>query len=389
MRRLLRAAAVAMALAPFARADEPVPFTAHRLNTFRSEALTVADFNADGRLDIAAGAFLYLAPDFKPSKIRTLEGNVDDQGKGYHDDFANLPLDVDGDGRLDLVSAGWFCKCLRWHRNTLGQPGEWPEAVVDTAGNFEGAELADLDGDGQAREILADTAVTAWYELGKAADGRPGLVRHVVSEEPVNFGVGCGDVNADGRPDLLRPDAWFEAPSDLRDGSWVKHPWALGAPGGKADHTPQILLFDVNADGRVDVVTSSAHKYGIFWYEQAGDPKAPTWTQHTIDDTWTQAHTLSLVDLDGDGVPELVTGKRFMAHNGGDPDETGALGVYYYRLARGPEPSWSRHAISHDHGIGSGVSLWTGDLDADGDADVVVTGKYGGPVWFENRRIAR
>ena len=76
----------------------------------------MADFNGDGKLDIVAGPYLYLAPDWKPVKIRTLAGQVDEQGKGYVDDFMNLPLDVDGDGKLDVVSCGWFCKCVRWYR---------------------------------------------------------------------------------------------------------------------------------------------------------------------------------------------------------------------------------------------------------------------------------
>jgi hypothetical protein len=364
----------------------PVKFVAHRLNHFRSEALGVADFNRDGKPDIVAGAFLYLAPDFKPVKIRTLAGSVDEQGKGYVDDFMNLPLDVDGDGHKDVVSCGWFCTCVRWYRNALNTGGEWPEQFTEKSVNFETGELADIDGDGQANEVLPDCQPTVWFEPGTLPNGQRGLVKHVISEKLMNFGGGVGDVNGDGRPDVLRPDAWFEAPQDPRGGKWTEHAWSLGGKNGKVDHTPQILVGDANGDGLPDIITSSAHNYGIFWYEQVRAEGKTTWKQHLIDDTWSQAHSLVLADLNGDGTPDLVTGKRFMAHNGSDPDETGKLGVYWYELRRGPQPQWTKHVISFDEGIGSGVNMCVVDLDGDGDRDVVVTGKWGGPVWFENQR---
>ena len=363
-----------------------VTFQTHRIDTFRNEACGVGDFNNDGKLDIVAGEYLYLAPGWKAQKIRTVEGDINEEGKGYNRDFMDAPLDVDGDGRLDVVSCSWHGKRIEWYRNMGTAAGDWPMTVIHENGPFECGELWDIDGDGKEREILPAVTGTWWYEVGTRDDGTRGVIRHVVDETRRPWGCGVGDVNGDGRPDLLRPNAWYEAPADPRKGTWKEHPLAVGgAEEGQADHTPQILVYDVNADGLNDIVTSLAHKYGIFWYQQIkGDPE-PRWKQHVIDNTWSQAHSLALTDLDGDGDLDLVTGKRFMAHNGKDPGGNETLGVYWYELERGPSPAWKKHVISYDEGIGSGLNLCVTDLDADGDVDIIVTGKWGGPVWFENK----
>lgn len=362
-------------------------FVLHRVGTFRSEACGVGDFNNDGKLDIVAGPCLYLAPDFKPLKIRTLKGSVDEKGNGYHHDFMNVPLDVDGDGKLDVVSVDWFSCSSTWFRNTLGQEGDWPEALVEKNGNFECGDLVDILGSGKPQQIMPHVRHTEWYEAGAGPDGKRTLLRHVISTKDMEWGAGVGDINGDKRPDVLRPNAWFEAPADPRTGEWKEHPLSLGAKEGKIAHTAQILVYDVNGDGLNDIICSDAHGYGIFWYEQVREGGEIRFKQHLIDDSWTQAHSLALGDLDGDAVPELVTGKRFMAHNGGDPEESAPLGLYYYKLQRGPDHkvTWTKHIISYDEGIGSGMNICLVDLDGDGDLDIVVTGKFGGPVWFENK----
>jgi hypothetical protein len=384
----IAAACCALAAQSFA-ADAPeaknvapggVKFVMHRVNNFRSEACGVADFNGDGKPDIFAGEFLYLAPEFKPVKVRTIAGSVDEQGKGYRNDFANMPLDVDGDGKPDIISVDWFSKSSTWFKNT-GAGGEWPMALIEQNGNFECGNLADILGHGKDDCVLPDVKRTVWYEQTKG-----GLAIHVVSEKPMNFGGGAGDINGDGRPDIIRPDAWFEAPADPRKGEWIEHPIKLGSKeDGKSEHTAQILVFDVNGDGLNDLICSSAHKYGIFWYEQVREGGEIKFKRHLIDDTWTQAHSLALGDLDGDGKVELVAGKRFMAHNGKDPEEDAPLGVYYYKLQSKPEVKWTKHVVTFNQGVGSGLNICLADMDGDGDLDIVVTGKFGGPVWFENK----
>jgi len=364
---------------------EPPAFVAHRVGTYRSEACGVGDFNNDGKLDIVAGPFVYLAPDWNKVKIRTLGGSVDEQGRGYMYDFMNVPLDVDGDGLLDVVSCSWHEKRTVWFRNTGTEGGEWPMTVIEVKDNFEAGDPWDVDGDGRRDEIVPATKGTVWYEVGKLPDGKQGMLVRRVSDKPHDWGAGAGDVNGDGRCDILRPGAWFEAPEDIRGGTWKEHPLSLGGKDGRTEHTPQICVYDVNRDGLNDIVTSSAHKYGIYWYQQIRGHAGPEWKQHTIDDTWSQAHSITLADLDADGDLDLVTGKRFLAHNGNDPGGNEPPGVYWYELGRGPLPKWTKHVVSFDEGIGSGINIPVADIDADGDLDIVVTGKWGGPVWFENK----
>jgi hypothetical protein len=376
---------VSGALGTDASADSPVTFRMHRVGTYRGEACGVGDFNNDGKLDIVALPYLYLAPELKPLKICEVQGEVDENGKGYRDDFMNAPLDVNGDGWLDVVTCSWFGKKAEWLRNPGRTGGPWVRTLIEENGNYECGELWDIDGDGKQLEILPAVTSTIWYETGVLSDRKRGMVKHVISEKTMTWGVGCGDVNGDGRPDVLRPDAWFEAPADPRTGPWKEHPLNIGNrhEGARGD-TAQILVYDVNADGLPDIIASSAHDYGVFWYEQVRQASDTAWKQHLIDDSWSQAHSLALADLDGDGDLDLITGKRFMAHNGSDPGETEPLGVYWYELTRQTNPIWTKHVVSFEQGVGSGLNLVVADLDGDGDLDIIVTGKWGGPVWFEN-----
>ncbi|MGL6225802.1 MAG: FG-GAP repeat domain-containing protein [Thermoguttaceae bacterium] len=367
---------------------EPVLFKVHRIDHARFEAAGVGDFNRDGRPDIVAGEYLYLAPDWKKVKIRQIPSDVDEKGKGYAHDFANLVMDVDGDGFPDIIACDWFSEKSNWFRNPgkdLETSGLWDEHLLEKNGNFETLDFWDVTGSGEPLEIVPSVTRTVWYE--KTDKGQ--FTVHIVSEKQLPFGQGVGDLNGDGRPDILRPTAWFEAPSDIRKGTWIEHSLDLFGeePNMSIKDAAQILVLDVNEDGLADIIVSAAHDYGIFWFEQLKDAENGelAFKRHLIDKSFSQVHALALADVDGDGQKELIAGKRYMAHNGHDPGEYEPLGVYWFKSHKEKgQVIWEKHNITFDEGIGAGMSIVPVDMNGNGRIDFVTTGKFGGPVWLEN-----
>merc|ERR1711965_467000 len=104
------------------------------------EACGVADFDHDGDLDIACGDTWYEAPDWTPRPI----GLVRSIG-GYRVDFADVPMDIDQDGLMDIVSCSWHDRGIFWRRNPGNTQDRWKMKVLDTPGNMETAIAVDVD----------------------------------------------------------------------------------------------------------------------------------------------------------------------------------------------------------------------------------------------------
>lgn len=345
-----------------------IPFHKLEIDLGASETCALADVNRDGKLDIISGEYWYAAPDWTPHRFREIPYT-----NGYVDNFSDLPLDVDDDGRVDIVSCSWFRKSLRWWKNP-GSQGTWTEHSIEEGYPVEFAFLVDLVNEHKARDILPEfgdpKAPLAWYE---AQHGK--FLKHIVSDQSYGHGIGAGDINGDGRSDIITPKGWFEAPPDPRAGKWIWHPdFDLGVTGF-------IYVLDVNGDGRNDLVTSAAHDYGIFWMEQMPNHQ---WRKHVIDDTWSQAHAMTMVDLNGDGKPDFLTGKRYMAHDH-DPGAREPLGVYWYEFLRSGDGNvfWVKHVIDYGTRTGGGMQIPVGDLTRHGLLDFVTPGKTG-LFLFEN-----
>ena len=229
-----------------------------------NEPCAFADINGDGRIDIVSGENWFEAPKWTRHHFRDLPFT-----NNYIDDFSDLPLDVNGDGKIDIISVSWFSKKIAWYQNP-GQSGKpWQEHSVENISPVEFAFLVDLDNDGKARELLPQfgdkKAPLAWYE---AKNGQ--LVKHVVHANSHGHGIGAGDVNKDGRNDILTPEGWFESPADPQVPSGISIRLSDGGAFGF------MYVADVNGDGRNDVVTSNAHDYGIIWFEQGANDHGPS-----------------------------------------------------------------------------------------------------------------
>ncbi|MCF7976098.1 MAG: DUF1080 domain-containing protein, partial [Phycisphaerae bacterium] len=348
----------------------PVSFRIHTLNQeSKFEAAGILDVNRDGKLDVLSGGFWYEAPQWTKHMVR----EVKEEGEYYYD-FANLPFDVDGDGWMDIIDAAWHNKMLFWLKNP-GQTGAaWTLHEIDTPGNMETAMLCDINGDGTQDILPAAIYAHAWYET-KMKDGKAQWTKHALPAPTKGHGIGAGDVDGDGRCDIIACDGWLQQSAE---DTWTWHDeFKLGTT------SCPILVFDVDSDRDADILWGMGHDYGLYWLEQGKDSQGKrTWTKHLIDDTWSQPHFPLLADLDNDGKEELVVGKRYRAHNGHDPGGNDPVCVYCYKFDS-TQNAWRRHVISEGGTVGFGINTEARDMDQDGDIDIVAPGKSG-LYLFEN-----
>lgn len=358
------------------QAPKPLKFLKKQVAAESYESVEVFDVNNDKIPDIVSGGYWYEGPSYWK---RNYIGPVKKVGE-YWDEFSTIPLDVNGDGRIDFVTGGWFGKTLTWRENP-GNNKEWPEHAIAETGNIESSRSWDIDGDG-VQEIVPNTPndPLVVYRLVKDGQGKGTGKFEVskISDSKSGHGLGFGDINGDGRGDLIVSGGWAEAPVNP-----FKDPWTFHGDFSLGTSSVPVLVADVNKDGLNDLIVGQAHSYGLDWYEQKKDKKAKvSWVKHSIDPFNSQFHTMKWVDLDGDGKEELLTGKRYRAHNGNDPGENDPLGIYYYKWTG---ESFTKQVISFGpfgEGKGLGVYFSVADLTGSGRKDIIAAGKDGLFVFY-------
>lgn len=401
----------------------------HLTPNFWAEGAYAGDFDHDGKTDIVYGPFWFEGPDFvKRHEIYPAaasfklkkEGGADEtipgfegalSGKNaYSDNFLTYTYDLNGDGWTDVVVYGFPGKECYWYENPKGKEGHWKKhKLIDVLDN-ESPMWADINGDGKPEIICGTTEKVEGVPRGFVgyatidwSDPTKPATFHKISA-PGNWGkfthgIGIGDVNGDGRQDLLLAGGWWEQPASLaNDPAWTFHPTSFGSGGA------QMYVYDVNGDGLNDVITSiQAHGYGLAWFEQLREtgsdnkPGEPKFRQHLIINKepkenrygvkFSQPHAVDLVDMDNDGLKDIVTGKRFWAHGpSGDAEPNAPAVLYWFKLVRNADKTveFIPYLVDSDSGIGTQVAAL--DVNGDGLLDIVVGNKKGAFVHLHHTR---
>ena len=349
--------------------------------TFRAEGVAVGDVNRDGKLDILSGDVWYAAPNWTMHEVRPV-GQYDGT-KGYSNCFVNFAQDVNGDGWVDSIVIGLPDTECFWYENPKNQPGHWKQRIVAKSACNETPIFVDLLGNGQPVPIFAvrPAGQMCWFSIPDDLEGLWDM--HIIAAGPnapgtekYSHGLGAGDINGDGRCDVLVKQGWWEAPRRRTRNNWKFHPADLG------EDCANMLVYDVDNDGDSDVITSSAHRYGLWWFEQKAGADGPQFEQHLIFKKYSQAHAMILADMNRDGIKDIVTGKRHFAHQGKDPGGRDPAMLYWFELRRpSGTPEFILHEIDNDSGVGTQFEVV--DMNADGKLDIVTSNKKGVHVFLQ------
>lgn len=369
-------------------AAEPVVFEKHVLtDKYYCDGVSFGDFNKDGVTDIVAGPYWYEGPDFT-KKHEIYPAKEFPTKPAPTDSMFSYVYDFNGDGWPDVLVLGRVhLNEAYWYENPKGGDGPWKKHFVFERVKGESPPFLDVDGDGKPELVALWEDQWGLIQPDWEHPDQPWHFKPITpkgSWEQFWHGTGIGDVNGDGRLDLILNDGWWEQPAD-KNALWIPHPFVFSHDRGGA----QMYAYDVNGDGLPDIVTSlNAHGYGLAWFEQVRNGSEITFKEHKLMGDrseeakygvcFSQPHALAMADLDGDGLLDIVVGKRMWAHpppKDIEPDEAPVL--YWFQLKRDGKggATFVPHLIDDKSGVG--VQVTANDVNGDGRVDILTVSKLG------------
>jgi hypothetical protein len=314
-------------------------------------------------------------------------------------------VDIDGDTDLDILlidsSNSGNDGSLVWYEHPGTWNGSWTEHTIDTfSGSGTGNMIThseviggDINQDGHTDIVARDISHGVWVWIQDSPyDGSTWEVRNFTATNP-REGLALWNPDGDGDLDILINGVWLETPADPVAGTYTIHAiegaedWYPGSAGATeiADYACKVRVHDFNGDGKQDFIITNAEELsgssaskprGIRVFFQPTDPINDTWTEVTIDADHYSWHNAELADFDADGDMDLFTGISDV----GVDTEPGKTVVF---VNGGNGASWSEVSISSD----MVYQIAVGDVDEDGDVDVLAPGAYdSGAIQYYRRR---
>jgi len=352
-----------------------------------------ADFNKDGFMDVVAGPYIYFGPDYTRHK-ETFPAIAVGPSKEFTRTNVQFTYDFNGDGWPDVLTSP---SGATLYINPKGESRRWKSYDILPSVQSEITDFVDVDKDGIPELVYAADGVLRYAKPDKADPTKPWNAYNI-SEKGYGLahGIGTGDINGDGRVDILNAYGWWEQPEILNgESTWKYHPVAFGRYGRRGSNIGGTLMavYDANGDGLKDVVTNlNVHGFGLAWFEQKRDATGKiSFVRHMISDdysaksaggvTFSQPHGATFADIDKDGIPDFIVGKRYFTHldNMYDPDSYGAPVLYWYRTVRNPKaPGGAEFVPELIHNrSGAGSEVTAVDLNKDGAVDIITSTNRG------------